>query len=52
MKAIVIAVLAVLMTGCVYQPVQIDVYVPTAVELHDSNVTLDAHKDVNGTVAR
>lgn len=39
--------LAAAVQGCVYQPINIDVYVPTQVELHDSNVALDAHKEDN-----
>lgn len=32
------------LTGCMYSPVQIDVYVPTAATLTDSTVTLDTSK--------
>jgi hypothetical protein len=44
MKYLILAVALAVSAGCVYSPVQIDVYVPTTATLSDSNVSLDAHK--------
>lgn len=46
MKYAIIALLAAMSTGCVYSPVQIDVYTSTTATLTDSTVSLDAHKVV------
>lgn len=46
MKYLALLLLAAFSTGCVYQPIQIDVYVPTTATITDSTVLLDAHKVV------
>jgi hypothetical protein len=44
MKFMTLAALMLVLTGCMYSPVQIDVYVPTEATLTDSTVTLDTSK--------
>lgn len=44
MKTLTLTALLLLLTGCMYSPVQIDVYVPTQATLTDSTVTLDTSK--------
>jgi hypothetical protein len=43
-KMLGLAFIAMMMTACVFQPVHIDVYVPTQATLTDSTVTLDTSK--------
>jgi hypothetical protein len=46
MKYLILAVALAVSAGCVYSPVQIDVYIPTTATATDSNITVDAHKAV------
>jgi len=46
MKYLILAVALAVSAGCVYSPVQIDVYIPTTATTTDSNITVDAHKAV------
>lgn len=45
MKYAAIALTLLALTGCVYSPVQIDVYSSTTATVSGSTLSLDAHKD-------
>lgn len=38
--------LAILCTGCVFQPIHVEVYIPTSAVVQDSAIELDAHKEI------